>query len=249
MSRSDEFPPIESLAFLSDCVVTALVTATGTVDWLCLPRMDGPSVFGAILDRRAGHFRIGPVGGPVATSRRYLPGSLVLETTWVTTTGTLVLTDALVVDEAGRSESCLVRIARCTSGELTVEVDEEMAPGYGAGDGRRGESGTEHLRAGQSFTRVLAWGDAADGQRPEDGAGRIAATVAYWNDWLACGDIPAGPNRSLLERSALTLKGLVHAPTGAVMAAATTSLPETRGGTRNWDYRYTWIRDGVCTMA
>ena len=211
--------------------------------------MDGPSVFGAILDRHAGHFRIGPVGGPVATARRYLPGSLVLETTWVTPTGTLVLTEALVVDESGRSQSCLVRIVRCTSGEVTVEADEEMAPGYGLGDRRRSGSGTEHLRAGQSFTRVLPWGDAAERQRPGDGSGRIAATVAYWNDWLARGDIPDGPHRSLLERSALTLKGLVHAPTGAVMAAATTSLPETPGGTRNWDYRYTWIRDGVCTMA
>ena len=98
-NHQDEFPPIESLAFLSDGEVTALVTATGSVEWLCLPRMDGASVFGAILDRRAGHFRIGPVGGPVATSRRYLPGSLVLETTWVTDTGTLVLTDGLTVDE------------------------------------------------------------------------------------------------------------------------------------------------------
>ena len=118
-SSASGFPPIESLAFLSDGTVTALVTATGSVEWLCLPRMDGPSVFGAILDRGAGHFRIGPVGGPVATSRRYLPGSLVLETTWVTETGTLVLTDALTVDASGRPESCLVRSVTLHRGQVS----------------------------------------------------------------------------------------------------------------------------------
>jgi len=253
VSRPDEFPPIESLAFLSDGVVTALVTATGSVEWLCLPRMDGPSVFGAILDRHAGHFRIGPVGGPVATSRRYLPGSLVLETTWVTGTGTLVLTDALVVDEAGRSESCMVRTLRCTAGTLDIEV--ECAPSWGYGRHEPGPYqvvsdflpiGAEPLVAGDVRVVTFTW---ADLPVVADGPHRIAATVGYWNDWLAGGGIPDGPYRPLLERSALTLKGLVHAPTGAVMAAATTSLPETPGGTRNWDYRYTWIRDGVCTMA
>ena len=96
---------------------------------------------------------------------------------------------------------------------------------------------------------VFPWGAAIDQPPSDDGSERIAATVGYWSDWLASGSIPAGAYRSLLERSALTLKGLVYAPSGAVMAAATTSLPETPGGGRNWDYRYTWIRDGVCTMA
>ena len=246
-NHQDEFPPIESLAFLSDGEVTALVTATGSVEWLCLPRMDGASVFGAILDRRAGHFRIGPVGGPVATSRRYLPGSLVLETTWVTDTGTLVLTDGLTVDESGRPDQCLVRSVRCTRGGGMVEVDRWEAPGFGVQ--ARGGTDTFGLREGESRTMVFRWAGAADQFLSDDGMQRIATTVGHWNDWLASGSIPDGPHRWLLERSALTLKGLAYAPTGAVMAAATTSLPETPGGNRNWDYRYTWIRDGVCTMA
>jgi len=255
-SNASGFPPIESLAFLSDGVVTALVTDAGSVEWLCLPRMDGPSVFGAILDRSAGHFRIGPVGGPVATSRRYLPGSLVLETSWVTETGTLVLIDALTVDRSGRPDSCLVRSVHCLDGQVTVEVDYAPAPDYGRGVagpfGLESDlAGTTHetLSAGDVRTLVLHWGLGTDGDHPAEGPWRIAATEAYWNDWLTGGTIQHGPARPLLERSALTLKGLIHAPTGAVMAAATTSLPETPGGSRNWDYRYTWIRDGVCTLA
>ena len=129
------FPPIESLGFLSDGVVTALVSADASIEWMCIPRMDGPSVFGAILDRSAGHFRVGPAGGPVATSRRYLPGSLVLETTWDTATGTLVLTDALTVDETGRPDACLVRSLRCTAGEVAIEVGLRAVAGLRPGDG------------------------------------------------------------------------------------------------------------------
>jgi alpha,alpha-trehalase len=255
-SNLSGFPPIESLAFLSDGVVTALISSTGSVEWLCLPRMDGPSVFGAILDRGAGHFRIGPIGGPVATSRRYLPGSLVLETTWVIDTGTLVLTDALTLDQAGRPDSCLVRSIHCLAGEVTVEVDYAPAPDYGRGTaGPFGLvsdlAGTTHetLKAGDTRALIFHWGDTPGGDHPAEAPWRIAATVTHWHDWLGGGDIPDGPARPLLERAALTLKGLVHAPSGAVMAAATTSLPETPGGSRNWDYRYTWIRDGVCTLA
>ena len=250
------YPPIESLAFLSDGVVTALIGPDGSVEWLCLPRMDGPSVFGAILDRGAGHWRVGPAGGPLATSRRYLPGSLVLETTWVTDTGTLVLIDALTVDRSGRPDSCLVRSVHCLGGQVAVEVDYAPAPDYGRGAagpfGLESDlAGTtrETISAGDVRTLVLDWSQGSDRGHPAEGPWRTAATEAYWNDWLTRGEIPHGPTRPLLERSALTLKGLIHVPTGAVMAAATTSLPETPRGGRNWDYRYTWIRDGVCTMA
>ncbi len=247
------FPPIESLAFLSDGVVTALVSAEASVEWMCIPRMDGPSVFGAILDRSAGHFRVGPVGGPVATSRRYLPGSLVLETTWDTGTGTLVLTDALTIDETGHADACLVRSLRCTAGEVAVEADYAPSPGYGRGTAGPNEltvdglpTGVERMVAGDTRTITCSWQDEAERTpRPL----RIESTVRYWKEWLAGGAIPTAVHRAALERSALTLKGLIHAPTGAPMAAATTSLPETPGGNRNWDYRYTWIRDGVCTLA
>jgi GH15 family glucan-1,4-alpha-glucosidase len=247
------FPPIESLGFLSDGVVTALVAADASIEWMCIPRMDGPSVFGAILDRSAGHFRVGPVGGPVATSRRYLPGSLVLETTWDTAIGTLVLTDALTVDETGRPDACLVRSLRCAAGEVDIEADYVPSPGYGRGTAGLVEltvdglpTGIERMVAGDTRTITLSWQDEAD---RTEGPLRIESTVRYWNQWMAGGAIPTGPHRAALERSALTLKGLIHAPTGAPMAAATTSLPETPGGNRNWDYRYTWIRDGVCTLA
>jgi GH15 family glucan-1,4-alpha-glucosidase len=246
------YPSIESLGFLSDGVVTALVSASGSVEWLCIPRMDSPSVFGAILDRRAGHLRVGPTGGPPATSRRYLPGSLVLETTWDTESGTLVVTDALTVDADGRPDASLVRWVRCTAGEVAIEVDHAPSWGYGRGTTGNFEltsdvpMGAERLVAGDTRTVTFHWG-----RRPEhtDASRRIASTVAYWNAWLARGAIPVGAHRASLERSALTLKGLIHAPTAAPMAAATTSLPETPGGNRNWDYRYTWIRDGVCTLA
>ena len=249
------YPPIESLGFLSDGVVTALVAADGSIEWLCIPRMDSPSVFGAILDRRAGHFWVGPAGGPVATSRRYLPGSLVLETTWNTDTGTLVVTDALAVDRDGRPDATLVRAIGCTAGRVAVEFDYAPAPDYGRGTtGSFGlttdlSTGGETLVAGDRRAAIFRWGPGAALVGPAAAAERIAATVRYWSGWLAGGVIPDGPGRALLERSAMTLKGLIHAPTGAPMAAATTSLPETPDGTRNWDYRYTWIRDGVCTLA
>jgi alpha,alpha-trehalase len=263
-TNSAAYPPLESLAFLSDGVVTALLTPDGSVEWLCLPRMDGPSVFGAILDREAGHFRVGPAGGGPATARRYLPGSLVLETTWTIEAGTLVVTDALAVDQHGRASGALVRSIACTAGEVTVEVDCTPAPDFGQ---RRQEwssrtlyldgdiplttdgatrAGRVELAAGDARFLLLGWRE-RDGN--PDAVGSIARTVGHWRDWLHHGRIPDGLTRPLLERSALTLKGLIHAPTGAPMAAATTSLPETPGGSRNWDYRYTWIRDGVCTLA
>jgi alpha,alpha-trehalase len=258
------YPPIESLAFLSDGVVTALVTEDGSVEWLCLPRMDGPSVFGAILDRNAGHFRVGPAGGGPATARRYLPGSLVLETTWATEAGTLVVTDALTVDQHGRARGSLVRSIACTTGEVSVEVDCMPAPWFGqrhqdwssstlylhgdiplATDGPT-RSGLIKLVAGDVRSLVLCWKQQDTTPDPIDS---ITGTAGYWHDWLDGGRFPEGLSRPFLERSALTLKGLIHAPTGAPMAAATTSLPETPGGNRNWDYRYTWVRDGVCTLA
>lgn len=256
------FPPIESLAFLSDGVVTALVAPDGTVEWMCLPRMDAPSVFGAILDRGAGHFRVGPVDGGPATERRYLEGSLVLQSTWVLDSGTLVVTDALATDASGQPLRALVRHVQCLAGSVAVVVECEPRPDYGRGSAADAgliittdlATGGETLPAGDERAIVLTWDDRDDppdavAVAPADARRCITTTQQAWQHWLARGTLPTGRFGTLVERSALVLKGLIHAPTGAPTAATTTSLPEAPGGNRNWDYRYAWIRDGVCTLA
>jgi GH15 family glucan-1,4-alpha-glucosidase len=288
----DAFPPIESYAFLSDGRAMALVAPSGSVEWLCLPRADDPSVFGALLDRAAGRFRVGPVRGPGAepphaTERSYLPGSLVLESSWATPTGRLEVRDGLPTDAELRPLDRLVRLARCTGGSVDIELDCEAGFDYGrrAGvwsvaapasapepwvahsidpasglrlelwadlalqvvDGR--VVGRRTLEAGDGCAVVLVWG--AQGPTPStvEPGSMLGVTADAWSSWLLRGRFPDHAWRPLLERSALTLKGLIHAPTGAPLAAATTSLPEHVGGGRNWDYRYTWLRDGAFTLA
>jgi GH15 family glucan-1,4-alpha-glucosidase len=291
------FPPIESYALLADGETTALVGPDGSVEWFCAPRMDSPSLFAAVLDRDAGSFRLAPTETGVPVTRRYLPGTLVLETTYMTATGWLVVQDALLVaqwDEttAGelppyrrvprdrRAAHVLLRTARCEHGTVELALECDPVFDYGRrrgswsldGDGlaqvRDPAGGLElrlatDLRLGVEVDRVrartvlresetafvaLSWSGA---RPPTDGehAGRaLDQTGAHWRDWLARGSFPDHPWRAHLQRSALVLKGLVYAPTGAMVAAATTSLPETLGGERNWDYRYTWIRDAAFTL-
>jgi GH15 family glucan-1,4-alpha-glucosidase len=289
--RGDSFPPIADYAFLSDCESSCLVAPNGSVEWFCLPRPDSPSIFGALLDRAAGNFRFGPTGTQVPHHRRYIPGTMVLETTWHTPSGWLVVQDLLVVQpmEDGQRRTdyrrapgdnapsgVLLRIATCIEGHVEVianlvpvfeygkqtgmwsyegEGYETMSVCPPAGDpsltlrssfglGAAGARcyGRSTLAKGESAFVALSW----SGRHPDDLAAaeaQLDATVTYWRDWLSNGTFPDHPWRIFLERSALTLKGLSYAPTGAIMAAATTSLPETPGGARNWDYRYTWIRD------
>jgi alpha,alpha-trehalase len=288
---SMNFPPIAEYGFLSDCENSCLVAPDGSVEWLCLPRPDGPSVFGALLDRTAGSFRFGPTNTLVPHNRRYVPGTMVLETTWHTPTGWVVVQDLLVVrpttGDSRRADyrrapgdaaatDTLLRVATCIEGR--VEVLANIVPVYeygsvvggweydGAGYGAmiaKPPSGdpvlsvTSTLRLGTAGARcygrtTLSEGDSAfvsiswSGNQPsnmDEAATEVNETVDYWRDWLANGTFPDHPWRQYIERSALTLKGLSYAPTGAIMAASTTSLPETPGGARNWDYRYTWIRD------
>jgi len=291
------FPPIESYAFLSDGETTALVAPDGSVEWLCAPRMDSPSVFGAVLDRNAGSFRLAPAEIGVPVTRRYLPGTLVLETTYMTATGWLVVQDALLVASWDQTTSgerppyrraprdwraahVLLRTARCEHGtaELVLECDPVF--GYGLrrgtwsldGNGRAAavdpagglelrlatdlrvgvEGGRLRARTvlGESETAfvALSWAGARPPADREAAAQALERTGVYWRDWLAGGSFPDHPWRAHLQRSALILKGLVYAPTGAMVAAATSSLPETLGGERNWDYRYTWIRDAAFTL-
>ncbi len=287
----NEFPSIADYAFVSDCQHSCLIAPDGSVEWLCLPRPDSPSVFGAILDRSAGSFRFGPTNTMVPHQRRYLPGTMEVETTWHTSMGWLVVLDLLVIRKTqGQSRrpgyrrappdsvaaGVLLRTATCISGSVEIEAtciplfDYGLTPGqwsyendsYGCLSVRKDDSeenialvsslrlsvagarcyGRTNLGEGEEAFVALTWGDPA-ATTQEEVEGDVASTVAYWRQWLANGIFPDHPWRPYIERSALTLKGLSYAPTGAVMAASTTSLPETPGGTRNWDYRFTWIRD------
>jgi alpha,alpha-trehalase len=288
------FPPIADYAFLSDCEVSALVASSGNIEWMCLPRMDGPSIFAAMLDRGAGWFRLGPAEATVPSGRRYLPGTLVLETTWGTPTGWAVVRDALLmgpwrhrscrsethqrVPSDNSGERVLLRTVRCLQGSIDFVLECEPAFDYGrqrgswryAGpgytqaevllDGQAQFRLTTDLNLGFEGPRALArrrmtagdqvfcamsWGDADAPQAFADAHDRLARTTDFWHEWLGRGSFPDHPWRKQLQRSALTLKGLIYGPTGALLAAATSSLPETPGGERNYDYRYSWLRDST----
>ena len=292
------FPPIADYAFLSDCHTAALVAPDGTVEWLCPPRFDSPSVFAAILDRGAGGFRLGPSGMGVPAGRRYEPGTNVLETTWQTATGWAVVRDALIVGawrerEAGSATAhtrppadqdayhVLVRTIECFHGSIQVELlcepmfDYGRTPGawspvagnpqafdaVGAGRTLRlhsdlqlgiegGSARARHrLSKGDRRFCALSWSRLLDGPRTfAEADASLGTTAEFWRNWLDTGQFPDHRWRAQLQRSALVLKGLTYAPTGAVVAAPTTSLPETPGGERNWDYRFTWMRDATLTL-
>ena len=290
------FPPIADYAFLSDCQVTALVAPSGNVEWMCLPRMDGPSVFGALLDRSAGSFRLAPADASVPAGRRYLPGTMVVETTWGTRTGWVIVRDVLLIGPWHHDEDrstthrrsptdydadhVLLRMLRCVNGSVEMNMECEPVLDYGRSRAEWEYSGpsyhkavaraegsdleltlTTDLRVGFEGPRArarttmhdgdvayvaLSWNKHSSGPETYDAAYEaLVRTADYWHEWLSHGEFPDHPWRTYLQRSALTLKGLTYAPTGAMVAAATTSLPETPGGERNWDYRYSWIRDST----
>ncbi|HEY7456179.1 MAG TPA: glycoside hydrolase family 15 protein [Solirubrobacterales bacterium] len=288
------FPPIGSYGFLSDCHTGALVSFDGAVEWLCLPRFDSASAFAALLDRDAGHFKLAPRGVIVPISRRYLPGTLVIETTWVTASGWVVVRDALTIGEwaaqggaGGRpateheSDRSLLRTMTCIDGEVEMEMECLPRFGYGAtaatwrggelGEAVAGSEGGDELRLSTDMELELKGGAARGRLRlREDETGfcaiswghshlggprsapealeRLDSTEEFWRAWLRDGEFPDHPWRIHLQRSALVLKGLTYAPTGAIVASPTTSLPESPGGERNWDYRYSWIRDSTFSL-
>jgi alpha,alpha-trehalase len=287
------FPPIGGYGFLSDCHTSALVSYDGSVEWLCLPRFDSPSAFGALLDRGAGHFKLAPRGVVVPISRRYEPGTLVIETTWVTDTGWVVTHDLLSIGEwapAGgdgrpetghESDSSLLRLMTCIDGEVEMEMEclprfEYGAEGAGWSGGELGEAvarggegvelqltsdmelrveagaarGSLRLREGETGFCAVTWsdGDLGGPRSAPEALERLDSTEEFWREWLRAGDFPDHPWRIHLQRSALVLKGLTYTPSGAILAAATTSLPETPGGERNWDYRFSWIRDSTFSL-
>jgi GH15 family glucan-1,4-alpha-glucosidase len=293
------FPPIEEYGFLSDCEVCALVAPSGNVEWMCLPRMDGPSVFAAALDRDAGLFRLSPMDLDVPADQRYIPGTMILETTWATPTGWAVVRDALLIGpwryESSRSqhhwrvptdysaEHVLLRTIRCLSGTVDIRLecepsfdygrrpgtwrhigdgygDAEVSPGEGEGtdspvvrlttsfnlgfEGPRAIA-RRRLQAGEQQYCALSWDGAEPPGSFDEAHRRLTATGDFWHEWISRGKFPDHPWRPYLQRSVLTLKGLIYSPTGALIAAATTSLPETPGGERNYDYRFSWLRDST----
>ncbi len=292
------FPPISDYAFLSDGEVTALVAPSGNVEWMSVPRMDSPSIFGAMLDRDAGIFRFGPADVRVPAARRYVPGTMIVETSWSTRTGWLIVRDVLLMGpwhhDRERSpthqrpptdydaEHVLLRMVRCVNGEVQLTLDCEPVLDYGrlhgsweyTGDGYgqglyaaegsdirltlssdlnlgfEGPRAIGHTLVKEGDVRfcALSWGSDSPPIESGDAARRLIWTAHHWQHWLARARLPDHRWRPYLERSALTLKGLTYAPTGAIMAAATTSLPENPGGERNWDYRYSWIRDSTWAL-
>ena len=290
------FTPIADFAFLSNCHTGALLAPDGSVDWLCVPRFDSPSIFGSLLDRGAGSFRLAPFGIHHPTDRSYEPGTNVMVTTWKTPTGWLVVRDALTMGPGDRedvvtahtrppadldAEHLLVRTAECLEGRVAIDLvcepvfdygrstaewqlvegDRHAADATGGGQTVRLRSdlalGIEHdrvrarhvLAAGERAFCALSWSDGLT--VPEDheqAAASISTTVRYWRGWLGRARLPDHRFREAIQRSALAIKGLTYMPTGATVAALTTSLPETPGGERNWDYRYTWMRDSTFTL-
>ena len=292
--RGSPFPPIAEYGFLSDCEVSALVAEDGAVEWMCLPRMDSPSVFATCLDRGAGSFRLGPADFAVPAGRRYLPGTMVLETTWATPTGWAVVRDVLLIGpwrhDSRRSstharvptdhsaERVLLRTVRCLNGWIDFALECEPAFDYGRQPGVWQYTGTGYseaevlvgdepqfrlttdlnlgfegpraiarrrLNAGEQVFCAMSWAGGSPPTTFAEAHQRLTATADFWHGWISRGNFPDHPWRKYLQRSALTLKGLTYAPTGALLAAATTSLPETPGGARNYDYRYTWLRDST----
>jgi alpha,alpha-trehalase len=300
-SSGSPFPPIADYGYLSDCHTGALLASDGSIEWMCLPHFDSPSVFGAMLDRGAGSFRFGPYGIYVPMGRRYIPGTNLIETTWMTPQGWLRVIDCMTIgtwhdNKHGSSHTraptdfdadhLLVRWVECVQGQVQLEVVCEPMLDYGATPARwsvvdTGEEGSHALdasdgerttsfrlysdmRMGVEGNRVharhtmtegeqrfcaISWTEARGGPRTAvEAKACLNDTSHFWRTWLADGTYPDHPWRLHLQRSALTLKGLTFMPTGALVAAPTTSLPETPKGERNWDYRYCWMRDASFTL-
>jgi alpha,alpha-trehalase len=280
--------PIADYALLSDRHSAALVSRDGSIDWLCLPRFDRPSIFGRLLGDEAGHWSIRAAGEATVT-RRYLDRTMVLETTAVTSKGTVVIVDALAMGDGNRGHELgkgaphlLLRRATCTDGDVELDLDYAPRPEYGlvhplldAVDGgltafggsdvlvlscpvpltvdQSSASGRIHLRSGESAGFALH-----HSKRAETGTARVWTqaeiearlddSVSAWQSWSELHQAYEGPWRAAVHHSGRVLQALSFAPTGAICAAATTSLPEVVGGSRNWDYRYAWVRDSSFTI-
>jgi GH15 family glucan-1,4-alpha-glucosidase len=279
--------PIADHALISDCRSMGIVARSGSIEWLCWPRIDAPSVFGRLLDDHAGHWSIAPAG-TARVERRYLPQTMVLETTFVTAGGTVTLTDALATGarERGhqlgqRSPRLLIRRITGVTGRVEMTFDLAARPEYGlvtpvteaVEGGVRLQGGPDVMvlstsipvttadgRVTASFTigagETVTFGlhhrrtdePTPDPWTTRDLDRRLDGTAATWRSWARLHQRYEGPWRHEVHHSGRVLQALTFAPTGAIAAAATTSLPESMGGTRNWDYRYSWVRDASFTV-
>jgi GH15 family glucan-1,4-alpha-glucosidase len=279
------YPRIDDYALIGDCHAAALISRAGSIDWCCLPRFDQGSIFGRLLDWEKGGFcAIGPEEEGFTTFRRYIEGTLVLETIIHTAGGEARLLDCFAMHEGGRLapyrqilrivegirgrvDLCLRVAPRFDYGALrpwlrhegaklfsAIGGDDAIVISCDAGldlDGRHDLVARFTVRAGQRVRTSITYADPAeiDRHRPlmpeaRELDRRLAMAIKWWCDWSAQARLD-GPDGPGAIRSAIVLKALTNAPTGAIIAAPTTSLPETPGGSRNWDYRYSWIRDSV----
>jgi alpha,alpha-trehalase len=279
--------PIADYALLSDCRSAALVSRAGSIDWLCFPRFDGPSIFARLLDEQAGHWSIKPVGDS-QVNRRYIDSTLVLESYFSTPTGTAILLDAMAMGHNVRghelgvaSPGMLLRSVRCESGTVEIEIEYAPRPEYGlispllrpvvGGILARGGAdvlllstqaelqivgstarGRFVLQAGEqrdfALQRRASWEEAPKVLLSSTIVEDLQETQMGWRTWSELHQRYEGPWRDLVHQSGRVLQALMFRSTGAIVAAPTTSLPESVGGERNWDYRYTWIRDASLTL-
>ncbi|WP_326594919.1 glycoside hydrolase family 15 protein [Streptomyces sp. NBC_01803] len=267
---------IEDYALIGDLRTAALVDRDGSIDWLCLPDFDSAACFAALLhDERAGRWRLGPRRGGPATRRRYRGDSLVLESEWDTPEGVVRVVDCM---PPGRAAPAVVRVVEGISGRVPVRTDLCLRFDYGhirpwvtREDGDlRAVAGPDavwlHTPVGtHAGPNTTTWADftVEAGQRvpfvlthqrshlpapePTDGLRAVSDTERFWTSWMTACDYD-GEWAAEVRRALVILKALTYAPTGGIVAAATTSLPERLGGTRNWDYRYCWLRDATFTL-
>lgn len=278
---------IGEYGLLADCNGAALVSLAGSIDWLCLPRYDSPAIFARLLDPDAGHWSITPAGD-YRVERRYLHGTLVVETTFITATGRVRLIDAMAFAHGQRvhdlgldSPHEVLRLVEGVGGTVDLTMELAPRPEYGlirplfrptAGGGETPlgpnriavlagvpttiEDATMRaafrVGVGQRAGFALRWA-AVDAAPPEvcpsdQVSVRVADTVEAWRSWETAHDVYQGAHRDMVRLGSRVLKGLSYRPTGAIVAAPTTSLPEAIGGERNWDYRYAWVRDASLTL-
>ena len=267
---------IEDYAMVGDLQTAALVGADGSVDWLCFPRFDSPACFAALLGEDAnGRWRIAPTSGGRCTRRRYVENTLVLETEWETPSGKVRVVDCM--PPRGMAPD-LIRVVEGVEGRVEITSELGIRFDYGhvlpwiIVEGRevlavagpdalwlRASAPHEETEGrvvsrftvseGERVPFVLTWTPSYD-ERPLaiDGLQAVDDTKRFWSDW-ASGIVYKGRWQEAVHRSLVTLKGLTYEPSGGIVAAATTSLPETLGGSRNWDYRYCWLRDTTFTLG
>jgi len=315
-SNARTYLPINSYGMIGDCRSALLIAPDGAIDWGCLPDFDSPAIFCRLLDaKRGGYFQIAPVDSTIPGSQHYLHSSNVLQTTFASEAGKIVMTDFMPVETLNAQSyrgmnnnswiqeegscHCLVRSVKCIDGELPITMTLKVTPNYAAspsevflvpGDGGAVISGdNQHvglaivgayrvstfflgisqdekslhssviaqitLHEGEHILFVLGVGHSArsvhrlvEVELPRRNFDwELAHTLHCWRKWVA-GCTYHGPYADWVQRSALTLKMLTYASTGAIVAAPTTSLPEDPGGVRNWDYRFTWLRDAALTV-